>query len=84
MRSMAPVAVCAEKPPTTRRPDAAASSATFISSAGPQIFDHQHVGILTQRRARRRQQIVVVAADLALADERLAALVDDVDLALDA
>ena len=51
---------------------------------GPQIFDHQHVGIFAQRRARRRQQIVVAAANLALADERLAALVDDVDLALDA
>ena len=31
MRSIAPPAVCAEKPPTTSRPEAAASSATFIS-----------------------------------------------------
>ncbi len=32
MRSIAPVAVCAEKPPITRCPDAAASSATFMSA----------------------------------------------------
>ena len=32
MRSIAPVAVCAEKPPITRRPAAAASRATFMSA----------------------------------------------------
>ena len=32
IRSIAPVAVCAVKPPTTSRPAAAASSATFISA----------------------------------------------------
>ena len=83
IRSMAPVAVCAENPPTTRRPDAAASSATFISGPVRRSSITITSGSSRSAAARRRQHIVVVAADLALADERLAALVHDVDLALD-
>ena len=44
---------------------------------------HQHVGIFAQRRARGGQHVLVAAAHLALADERRAALVHDVDFALD-
>ncbi len=50
---------------------------------GPHIFDHQHVGILAQRRTRGGQHVLFGAGHLTLADERLAALVDDVDFALD-
>ena len=50
---------------------------------GANLLEHEDVGILAERRASRRQHVVVAAADLPLADERAAALVDDVDLALD-
>ena len=52
--------------------------------AGAQLFDDQHVGILAHRGARRGQHVFVAAAHFALADERVAAFVLDVDLALDA
>src|SRR5256885_9309680 len=55
---------------------------TGVQTCALPIYD-EDVGILAQRAARRRKHVVVVAAHFALADERLAALVDDVDLALD-
>ena len=35
----------------------------------PQLLEHEHVRILAERRARRRQHLVGAAADLTLADE---------------
>ena len=56
----------------TSWPDAAASSARFISAGVRNLLDDQDVGIFAERRAGNRQHLVVVAADLALADERAA------------
>ena len=43
--------------------------------------EHEDVGIFAERRARGRQHFVITPAHLPLADERAAALVDDIDLA---
>ena len=71
MRSMAPVALCAGKPPMTSCPDAAASSATFMSPGVPEFLEDQHVGVFAQRRTGDRQHLVGAAAHLALADEAI-------------
>ena len=49
----------------------------------PEVFDDEHVRILAQRRARHHQQLVAIAAHFALADERAAVLVHELDLVLD-
>ena len=49
----------------------------------PEVLDDEHVRVLAQRRTRNRQQLVAVAAHLALADERAAVLVHELDLVLE-
>ena len=56
IRSMAPLAVCAEKPPTTSRPDAAASSATFIRGPVPRSSITSTSG--SSRNAARTAEII--------------------------